>query len=105
MSRKTTSPTPPDRAVVDEVGRLAAQLAPMQPVIARRDALRKQIAACYADADAEREYIAEGLEYRAVISPRRPEKKVRSMQALARRLVVLLTSMLVQVAQQALVVQ
>lgn len=55
------------RAVVDEYGDLAAELAPFKAKQTRLDALAKIMRSWYADADAEQAHVVNGDRYQAIL--------------------------------------
>jgi hypothetical protein len=85
-----TSPKPTiprDSAqIVDEFGALAAKLAPVKADHNRYDELRKLISSWFSAAAADQEFTVSGKSYSVVVSARRPERWVKSMAALAKRL-------------------
>ena len=80
MSTPQKKTDPPSAAVVDEFGRLDAELALLKPKLDRHEELRKQIAACYDDQPAEQDFQAAGDQFTAVIGPRGNRRKIIDMK-------------------------
>lgn len=72
--------------LVDEFGRLDAELRAIKPKQQRHEQLRRQIASWYEDEDASREFVVAGRHYTVEISARAKERRIRSMKALLDRL-------------------
>jgi hypothetical protein len=72
--------------VVDEFGRLEAELREMKPKQQRYEQLRIEIASWYERKDALRAFAVEGREYSVEISARSKVRRIISMEALMRQL-------------------
>jgi hypothetical protein len=87
--------------MVDELGALEHELAPLKPKIARAELLRSSVRAAYADYVAAEAYTVEGQHYSLSIGARAHEKKVdlpRLFRAIGPKIFLLLC----QVTQKAL---
>lgn len=56
--------------IVDEIGDLERELAPLKPKAARLELLRKQLRYAYENSPAESEYTVEGSRYAIAVGPR-----------------------------------
>lgn len=65
------TPAPaPHAALIDELGDCDTRLAPLRTLIAREDALRKQLRAIYADDATDGEIPVQGTRFTTVLGPR-----------------------------------
>ena len=67
-------------AIVDELGALDAELKPMAPKIARRDALRKTLREAFTEKSAELEYSVSGARFEAKLGPKGWENTVNTVK-------------------------
>ena len=65
--------------MVDEYGRLEAELAPLKGKLKRLDELSKAIRACHENADAEKSVVSIGDEYEVVLGPRGMQTSITDM--------------------------
>lgn len=76
-----------DRApVVDEFGRLSAQLEAVKPLQLRHEQLRQRIADWYAAADPEQGYSEDGAQFAVQIGPKASKRQVSDMEVIFARL-------------------
>jgi len=73
---KATPKVDPCAAIVDEMGALDAELKPMAPKIARRDALRKTLREAFTEKSAELEYSVSGARFEAKLGAKGWENSV-----------------------------
>jgi hypothetical protein len=83
QQKKTDPPSP---AIVDEFGKLDAELALLEPKIKKHKALEKQILACYEDSPPGEDFQAHGEEFTAVIGARGNRRKIVDMAAVLKRM-------------------
>jgi hypothetical protein len=69
-TKPTAAAPPPYAALIDELGDIERELAPLKQKISRAEGLRKLLRAAFADAPAADEIKAEGSRYVAVLGPR-----------------------------------
>lgn len=80
------SAAPVNKAVVvDEYGRLDAELKAVKPKEARHEQLRETIQSWYESADPEQSFTVDGSRYTVELSARANERKIKSIQALYKR--------------------
>jgi hypothetical protein len=77
---------PPSPAIVDEFGKLDAELALLEPKIKKHAALQRQILACYDDLPAAEDFQAHGDEFTAIIGARGNQRKILDMKKLFKAL-------------------
>ena len=70
----------PLAAIVDELGALDAELKPVAPKIARRDALRKKLREAFTEKSAELEYSVSGARFEAKLGPKGWENTVNTVK-------------------------
>lgn len=78
--------TPPRAAIIDELGKLDAELAAMKPKEARRKELSEQVIEWFQDEPAEKAVAASGARFTVVVSPRGNQRSILSIPKLFKRL-------------------
>lgn len=74
------SKSDPIPAIVDELGALELELAPLKPKIARLELLKKALRANYADSPAAESFLAEGDRFAVAVGERGMESAVNNIK-------------------------
>jgi hypothetical protein len=87
MHRSRTAAALDERAaIIDEFGRLDAELALMKPKVKRHEELRKQIQSWYENENPTVGFVAKGLQYGVIVGAKARERKIVNMARLAKLL-------------------